>query len=586
MTAAFKSPSATRRAAPARELHPIIKRIVEAIVVDIIAEEDQAKKLASANLTINNNPPMPLAFIYARYSSDQQQDRSIEDQIALTQAYCERKGYQVASVFADRAKSGASAIDRLDYKRMIAAAAAGNCDVIVAEDLDRLSRNQADIAHLHERMTFAGVAIETVADGLVNEMHVGLKGTMNALFLKNLALKVHRGMAGVVREGRHAGGLAYGYRPIKGDPGCLEVVVEEAKIVRRIFLDYIAGKPARMIAAELNAEGVSPPRKSFWRASTISGHGKRKTGILQNELYCGRLVWNRVRMVKNPDTGKRISRVRPETEWQRRDVPHLRIIDVEVFDQAQHVRRQRTHDTHWRARPKHLFSGLLRCGCCGAGMSKKDSKAARPRVECSRRHEAGNCENRHSYYLDSIERIVVGGLREQLGSEEAVKYFIKCYNDERQRKAGAGGDKRRTIAAKLAEAERQLERAVGAIIAGRITEEEAATHMPALRRRRAELSEELAVIDGGAKLITLRPAAVELYRHRLLRLEKAVNAGLANGQDETAKTIRSMIETVTVMPTPAGEMPGVIVRGDLAPILDLGQHGPQTGGMAGSGGRI
>ena len=546
----------------------------------------QKNRLASANLTINNNPPMPLAFIYARYSSDQQQDRSIEDQIALTQAYCERKGYQVASVFADRAKSGASAIDRLDYKRMIAAAAAGNCDVIVAEDLDRLSRNQADIAHLHERMTFAGVAIETVADGLVNEMHVGLKGTMNALFLKNLALKVHRGMAGVVREGRHAGGLAYGYRPIKGDPGCLEVVVEEAKIVRRIFLDYIAGKPARMIAAELNAEGVSPPRKSFWRASTISGHGKRKTGILQNELYCGRLVWNRVRMVKNPDTGKRISRVRPETEWQRRDVPHLRIIDVEVFDQAQHVRRQRTHDTHWRARPKHLFSGLLRCGCCGAGMSKKDSKAARPRVECSRRHEAGNCENRHSYYLDSIERIVVGGLREQLGSEEAVKYFIKCYNDERQRKAGAGGDKRRTIAAKLAEAERQLERAVGAIIAGRITEEEAATHMPALRRRRAELSEELAVIDGGAKLITLRPAAVELYRHRLLRLEKAVNAGLANGQDETAKTIRSMIETVTVMPTPAGEMPGVIVRGDLAPILDLGQHGPQTGGMAGSGGRI
>jgi site-specific DNA recombinase len=529
---------------------------------------------------------MPLVFIYARYSSDRQQDRSIEDQIALTQAYCERKGYQVANVFADRAKSGASAIDRFDYKRMIAAAAAGNCDVIVAEDLDRLSRNQADIAHLHERMTFAGVAIETVADGLVNEMHVGLKGTMNALFLKNLALKVHRGMAGVVREGRHAGGLAYGYRPVKGDPGRLEIVVEEAEVVRRIFRDYLAGKPARMIAAELNAEGVPPPRKSFWRASTISGHGKRKTGILQNELYCGRLVWNRVRMVKNPDTGKRISRVRPETEWQRRDVPHLRIIDVEIFDQAQGVRSQRAHNTHWRARPKHLFSGLLRCGCCGAGMSKKDSKAARPRVECSRRHEAGNCENRHSYYLDNVERIVVGGLREQLGSEEAIRYFIKCYNDERQRKAAGGSDKRRTIAAKLAEVERQLERAVGAIIAGRITEEEAAAHMPALRRRRAELSEDLAAIDGGAKLVSLRPAAVELYRQRLIRLEEAVNTGLANGQDETAKAIRSMIQTVTIMPTPAGEIPGVIVKGDLAPILDLGQHEPRAGVMAGSGGRI
>ncbi|HEV3117644.1 MAG TPA: hypothetical protein VGY58_11355 [Gemmataceae bacterium] len=147
-------------------------------------------------------------------------------------------------------------------------------------------------------------------------------------------------------------------------------------------------------------------------------------------------------------------------------------------------------------------------------------------------------------------------------------------------------DKRRMITAKLAEVEHQLERAVAAIIAGRITEEEAAAHMPALRRRRAELSEELAAIDGGATLAALRPAAVELYRQRLVRLEEAVNAGLANGQDETAKAIRGMIETVTIMPSPAGELPGIIVRGDLAPILDLDPYGPEVGVKAGSGGRI
>jgi hypothetical protein len=145
-----------------------------------------------------------------------------------------------------------------------------------------------------------------------------------------------------------------------------------------------------------------------------------------------------------------------------------------------------------------------------------------------------------------VERIVVGGLREQLGSEEAILYFVKTYNEACRRKAAGGGDQRRAIANKLAEVGRQIERAVTAIIAGQITEQEAAAHMPKLRQQRTKLAEELAAMEGGAAIITLRPGAIEIYQARLAQLEDAVNAGLANGHDETAKTIRSMIETVTV----------------------------------------
>src|SRR5690606_8358711 len=122
------------------------------------------------------------------------------------------------------------------------------------------------------------------------------------------------------------GGRAYGYKPVPGQPGALEIVPDEAEVVRRIFTAYAAGASPRTIAAQLNADGITPPRGTRWNASTINGNGKRGYGILRNPLYAGQQVWNRVRMVKDPATGKRVSRPNPESEWQAIDVPHLAIV--------------------------------------------------------------------------------------------------------------------------------------------------------------------------------------------------------------------------------------------------------------------
>jgi site-specific DNA recombinase len=64
----------------------------------------------------------------------------------------------------------------------------------------------------------------------------------------------------------------------------------------------------RDIAHDLNRESVRPPRGRRWNASTINGNAQRGAGLIFNELYAGRIVWNKVRMVKDPDTGKRLSR--------------------------------------------------------------------------------------------------------------------------------------------------------------------------------------------------------------------------------------------------------------------------------------
>jgi DNA invertase Pin-like site-specific DNA recombinase len=87
----------------------------------------------------------------------------------------------------------------------------GKFDIVLAEALDRDSRDQADVATLFKHLRFAGVQIVTLAEGEISELHVGLKGTMNALFLKDLAAKTHRGLRGRVEKGKAGGGLCYGY---------------------------------------------------------------------------------------------------------------------------------------------------------------------------------------------------------------------------------------------------------------------------------------------------------------------------------------------------------------------------------------
>ena len=110
---------------------------------------------------------------------------------------------------------------------------------------------------------------------------------------------------------------------------------EQATVIHRIFKDYADGLSPRAIALSLNQEGVTGPTGKAWGPSTINGNRQRGTGILNNEMYIGRLVWNRLRYVKDPETGKRISRPNPEDKWIIQDVPELRIIERRSLGQGE-----------------------------------------------------------------------------------------------------------------------------------------------------------------------------------------------------------------------------------------------------------
>ena len=518
------------------------------------------------------------AAIYARYSSDLQSDRSIEDQIALCRTYAARQGYAVGEIYTDYARSGASIMGRDGLLSMMDAARAGEFGVLIIEALDRVSRDQEDLAGVYKRLTHFGVEIRAVHDGRADIVQIGIRGLVGAIYLQDLANKVRRGLAGVVREGRHAGGRAYGYRPIAGRPGELEICEPEAEIVQRIFRDYVAGFTPRDLAATLNREGVPPPRGTHWNASTINGSTQRGYGIIQNELYAGRIVWNRVRMIKDPDTGKRLSRTNPRDEWQTVEAPHLAIIDADLFAAARDRKAKASHAGMQGARrPKHMLSGLLRCGACGGGMQVHDrDKTGKTRIRCSTVSESGTCDHRRVYYRETVEQAVLHGLKRELAEPRLIAEYVKTYQEERRRLAADSTARCAKLEHKLGEIRRSITRLVDALASGMASADSVRERLLDLENEKRQAEADLADASTTVDVIALHPAAVRRYLEQIEQLSMDLQSAAGFQSIPSAEWFRSLVERVIVHPTPARAPLDIELRGHLSSLLSIPNMAPKA----------
>jgi site-specific DNA recombinase len=521
---------------------------------------------------------MARAVIYARFSTELQNEKSTEDQIALCRAHAARQGLDVVGVYEDKARSGASVFGRDGLMRLMDAARERAFDVVLVEALDRLSRDMEDLAGIHKRLSFLGIEIRAVHDGIADAILVGIRGLVGQMQREDGAKKVRRGMAGVIRDGRHAGGRAYGYRAVPGRAGELEIVEEEAEVVRRIFAAYATGRPPREIAGELNREGVAPPRGTRWNASTINGNGQRGAGII--------FVWNKVRMVKNPDTGKRISRPNPRDEWQITEAPRLRIVDDETWGLVRDLKATKSRlATHVKRRPAHLLSGLLRCGCCGSGMSVHDrDKTGKTRVRCSAVRESGSCSNNRIFYLPDIEKAVLDGMAEELKDPRLIETYVRKYNEERRRLAATAIATRTQLERKRDRFEGERQRAIDMVIKGVIGEHDARIRIAELKAQVLQAETELTSLDEAPKIVTLHPATLERYVETVDRLA-AVLSDHAQAEDDRGTLVgdfRALVHSVTIHPNAPRNGFQVEVKGKLAALIG-GEAFPQA---KYSGGRV
>jgi site-specific DNA recombinase len=507
------------------------------------------------------------AAIYARFSSDNQSDKSIGDQIALCHELCQREGLKVVAVFDDRAISGASVINRPGYQKLMRAAEAKNFDVLVAEDMDRVFRDQGDYHHARKRLDHHGITIHT-ATGKVGKLDGALRALMGEMYIDNLVLHTRRGMEGVIRDGRHAGGKAYGYRPIPGRAGELEVVDDQAKIVRRIFKEYAQGYTARDIAGRLNKDNVAPPSGLRWNASTIYGNVQRGNGILLNEIYVGEIVWNKVRMVKDPTTGKRISRPNPSTQHKRVPAPHLRIInDGDLWAAVQTKRRAVTTATKPMHRVARLLSGLLRCPTCGGGMGSVGLHRGEPRVQCSTYRESGSCTNSRMVHRNKIEAAVLDGLREVLKDPDYFKVYLKAYNEERTRLARGAVNDRAKLERRAGEIKRETDRIWDAIAKLGADPASVAERLKALEAERASITEQLATSEEKKKVVSIHPAAIKNYLADIERMREALEDEKAAERTELIAPLRRLIHSVIVHAEPGVKGFEVEIKGRLQELL-------------------
>jgi site-specific DNA recombinase len=420
----------------------------------------------------------------------------------------------------------------------------------------------------------------TVAEGEVSPLHIGLTGTMNALFLKNLADKTHRGLRGRVAAGKSAGGLSYGYRvmrdnrmgtnePERGDRRIDQI---EAAIVTRIFREFASGMSPVAIARQLNTEGTPGPGGRAWQDTTIRGHAVRATGVLRNELYIGRLVWNRMHFIKDPASGKRVSRMNPAEKWVFEDVPQLRIIEQELWDDVKlrlaGIREKMGANKpgrirFWEARrPKHLLTDKMHCAICGGALRT----LGRDYMACGAARKRGTCSNTSSIRRSELNALVIDALRTNLMHPDDVREFVGAFTVEWNRLVAETSADRAHDQSKLTTVQRKIDRIVSAIVDG---------------YRIPEMKDQLDLLNGQKNMLqtrlkapqtappSLHPNLAEVYRSKVAGLQEQLAANDGNNA-AVLERLRDLIDRVEFGPRVIGGVPEITLTGALASMVQLG----------------
>ncbi|MES3110481.1 recombinase family protein [Sphingomonas aurantiaca] len=519
--------------------------------------------------------------LYARYSTDMQKPETIAVQNGNMRAYLAKAGWQEIGAWADEAISGAT-LNRPGIQALLAACERREVDVVLADELDRLSRGQSHTAKVYERLQFLGIRLVTVAEGEITRLHVGMKGTMNAEQISATSRKTRDALADRHMKGLNAGGRAYGYEldfqlDARGDriPGHLKVNASEAAHIVSIYEQYAMGRSAKAIAADLYRRGVPGPRGGKWSASTINGNKKRGTGVLNNQAYVGRPEHQRQTFRKDPETGKRHAFATAEGVKKTAEALHLRIVSDELWGQVK-ARQEQTACPHgsdvtpfWaKQRPKYLLTGKVMCGVCGSNYGK----VGKLRSGCHANTNYGDagCTNKLTIRIGELEEQVLAPLKDDMLQPDVVEAFVKEYVAESNRLARERERDHGSLRHELKGIISGIERLTAAIVKG-VDASLVREELNRLGQRKVALEEILGASAEPSGPVMFHTRLAQIYRHKVENLLSAYTNEAS--RTEAQEVIRGLIERIVL--TPVDGALQVEMTGELAAMLLISQPARQ-----------
>lgn len=355
-----------------------------------------------------------VAVIYARYSSANQQEQSIDGQLRHCYQYAAARGYKVVGEYIDRALSGTSAEHRTEFQRMIADSKKGQFQVVLVWKLDRFARNRYDSVIYKNKLKNNGVRVlsvtEAVGEGSESAIIEAILEAMAEEYSRQISQNVSRGMREAARQANTVGGKApLGYR---ADGKKLAIVEEEAAVVRYIFDRYAAGVGKQTIVNELNRRGWRTRDKRQFSVNSLGS-------ILSNKKYIGIFSY--------------ASEIEVEGGCPA-------IVDKETWDKAQRVASlARRAPGRAKAKEDYLLAGKVFCGHCGAPMIGESGRskggATYHYYTCAARKKSHNCDKKNEkkhflecYVVDQAIEYVMAPERLDLIASRTVEEYRKEFD--------------------------------------------------------------------------------------------------------------------------------------------------------------
>ena len=370
--------------------------------------------------------------IYCRLSRDDNngnlESMSIGNQRQILSDYVKEKGWNLKETYTDDGYSGTT-FDRPDFKRMINDVERGKIDCIITKDLSRLGRNYVQIGYYTEEYFLEKkiryIAINDSIDTMQGNNDIApFQNIINEWYPKDISKKVRQVKKNSARQGKFMGSKApYGYIKSPADKHLLIVDEEAARIVRRVFKEFVSGNnSARHIAITLNDQNIDGPRAYHYKLIGLTNPNLSESPtwcsntvmqMIQNKVYIGHMVQCKRQVVSFKT--KRREFTNP-SDWISVENTHEPIIGIEEWDATQkkifEKKRIRTNSKS----EVSLFAGILKCADCGGALSytvKHLAHGPKNLYKCSRftNHGKKGCTAHYTYesmLIDSVMNDIRG----------------------------------------------------------------------------------------------------------------------------------------------------------------------------------